>query len=88
MFKLRCISKHIKSGAAGVGAKDCTPEISTSEVIAGFQRRFPMKCRWHFPTEFHCSAIFPQKDCHFSSGLLLELSNGFSVAISNGNSLL
>ena len=28
-----------------LGAKDCTPEIDTSEVIADFQ--------WHVPMDFH-----------------------------------
>ena len=48
-----------------LGAKDCTPEIDTSEIIGDFQ--------WHLPM-----------DCNLSSGLFLELSNGFSAAFSNG----
>ena len=40
-----------------------------------FQRNFT--CQWYFP-----------KDCYFSSGLLLELSNGCSVAFSNRIELL
>ena len=29
-----------------VGAKDCTPEIDTSEIIVDFQRHFPMDGQW------------------------------------------
>ena len=41
-----------------LGAKDCTPEIDTSEIIVDFQWHFPMICQWHFPTEFRCSVVF------------------------------
>ena len=37
------------------GANDCTPEIDTSEIVVGFQWRFPMDFQWHFPTKFHSS---------------------------------
>ena len=58
-----------------VGAKDRTPQKS-SWIFSGsvqwmfssiFQRNFT--CQWYFP-----------KDCHLSSGFVLELSNGCSVA--------
>ena len=32
-----------------IGAKDCTPEIVTSEIIVDFQ--------WHFQMEFHLSVV-------------------------------
>ena len=35
---------------ACMGARDCTPEIDTSEIIVDFQ--------WHCPTEFHFPAVF------------------------------
>ena len=41
----------------GYGAKDCTPEIDTSESIADFQRHLPMDVQWHFPTAFLFSAL-------------------------------
>ena len=40
-----------------IGAKDCTPEINTSEIIVEFQRHFPMDFQLHFPTEFHFSVL-------------------------------
>ena len=67
-----------------LGAKYCTPEIVTSEIIVDF--------RWHVPMDVF-SGIFQRhltcqwyfaKDCHFSSGLVLQLSNGISVVFSNG----
>ena len=48
------------SRATLIGAKDCTPEINTSEIILDFQWHFPMDCQWHFPTEFHWSAVFSE----------------------------
>ena len=39
------------------GAKDCTPEIDTSEVIVDLQRRSPMALQWHFQTDFHVTAV-------------------------------
>ena len=41
-------------------AKDCTPEINTSEIIAAFQRQFPMDFRRCFPTELQLSVVFPK----------------------------
>ena len=40
------------------GAKDCTPEIDTSEIIADCQWLSPMDVQWHVPTEFHFSVAF------------------------------
>ena len=42
------------------GAKYCTLEIDTSEVIVDFQWPFPMDCQWHFPTQFHLSVGVPK----------------------------
>ena len=41
-----------------LGAKDCTQEIDTSEIIVTIQWHFPMDFRWHFPTEFHIPVVF------------------------------
>ena len=59
---------------AQLGAKDCTPEFDTLEIIMDFQWHFPMDVQWHFPTDVQWH--FP-KDCHLSSGFVLELSTGF-----------
>ena len=56
-----------------LGAKACTPEINTSEIIVDFRG-------------VYC-AYFP-KDRHFSSGFSPDLSNGCSVSFSDGISLL
>ena len=81
-------SEHDGDGAAaGLGAKDCTPEIDTSESIVDFRCRFPMDFQWHVPTEFHSSVVF-SKGLSFSSGFPLELFNGFLAAFSNGVSRL
>ena len=72
-------SVNVSTRIALIGTKYCTPEINTSEIIVDFsgmiQRNFI--CQLYFRT-----------DCHLSSGLLQELSNGRSVAFSNGFSLL
>ena len=63
------------------------------------QKSTPRKSSWIFSCIFQWmfSGIFQQsftfkwyyqKDCHLSSGLLLELPNGLSVAFSNGLSCL
>ena len=36
-----------------VGAKYCTPEINTSEIIVDFQWHFTIHFQWHFPMDFH-----------------------------------
>ena len=36
-----------------LGAKYCTPEINTPEIIVGAQWYFPMDGQWHFPMECH-----------------------------------
>ena len=35
-----------------VGAKYCTAEIDTSEIV-GLQWHVQMDCQWHVPMEFH-----------------------------------
>ena len=40
-----------------LGAKDCTPEVDTSEVIADFQWHLPMDFQWHLPTDCPLSAV-------------------------------
>ena len=71
-----------------LGATYRTPEIITSEIIVYLE--------WHV-FQWMLSGMFQRniivqlhdsKDCHLSSGGLLELSNGLSVAFSNGWSLL
>ena len=57
--------------------KGRTTEINTSEITVDLQ--------WHVSTEVK---LHVPKDCHLSSGCLLELSTGCSVACSNGYSLL
>ena len=48
------VAAHSQTGfvrwARGKGAKDCTPEINTSEILVDFQWHFPMSCQWHSPT--------------------------------------
>ena len=51
-----------------LGAKYCTPEINTSEIIVDFEWHFPMNFQWHFP-----------KDCHFPNGCSVVCSNGFQL---------
>ena len=36
-----------------LGAKDCTPEINTSEIIVDFRWHFPMDFQWRCSTELH-----------------------------------
>ena len=43
-----------------LGAKKCTPEINTSEIIMDCQWHFPMDIQRHFPTCCHCSVVFPK----------------------------
>ena len=43
-----------------LGAKYCTPEIDTSEIIVDFQWHFPMDLQWYFPKDCHLSAVFSQ----------------------------
>ena len=62
-----------------LGAKCCTLEIDTSEIIVDLQRHFPMDCRWHLS-----AACYFAMGCSkgLSSGLLLESSDGLSAALS------
>ena len=51
----------------------------------------PQKPSWNFSGIFLPNSTYRwyvQKDCHFSIGLSLELSNGLPVAFFNGISLL
>ena len=43
-----------QGGHAYVGAKDCTPEIDTSEITLDAQWHFPMDFQRHFPKDFFC----------------------------------
>ena len=52
----------------------------------GFQCQFPMDFSGIFQHKLTCQYV--PKDCHLSSGFLLELSNGLSAAFSNGFSCL
>ena len=52
-------SNPLKPGSV-LGAKYCTPEIDTSEIIVDFQCHFPMDFQWHFPTTCHLSVLFPK----------------------------
>ena len=47
--------------SSSLGAKDCTPEINSSEIIVDFQWRCPMGFQWHFPTEIHFSGVCFQR---------------------------
>ena len=69
------------------GKNDCTPETDTSEIVVDFHWRFPMDFQRHVPTGFHLSVVF-DKGLPLAQWTLLELSNGCSVALSNGLSLL
>ena len=37
-------------GVGCLGAKYCTPEVNTSEVIVDAQWHYPMDVQWHSPT--------------------------------------
>ena len=56
--------------------KDRTPEIDTSEIIVDVQWHVPMDSSGMFKRNVTFQQ-YAQKDCHLSSGFLLELSNGF-----------
>ena len=58
-----------------LGATYLTPEIDTSEIIVDVQRHVPMSVQWHFQEIFTCQRYVP-KDCHFPSGVLLDMFNG------------
>ena len=47
-----------------LGAKYCTPEINTSEIIVEFQWHFPMAVQWHVPTTCHFVQWYCRKDCN------------------------
>ena len=67
-----------------LGTKYCTPEISTSEIIVDFRRLVQWISSGMFKHNFTVQWYDVQKDCHLSSELLLELSNGYPVAFSKG----
>ena len=50
---LQAVLSFPDAGVLLLGAKDCRPEIDTSEIIVDLQWHFPMDFQWHFPTEFH-----------------------------------
>ena len=51
------ISDASKTKKMSLVAKDCTPEIDTSETIVDFQWHFPMDVQWYFPVELHLSVV-------------------------------
>ena len=66
-----------------LGVKYCTLDINTSEIL--------MDCQWlsvAFSNIISNCQRYALKDCHLPRELSLELSNGFSVACSNGMFLL
>ena len=68
------------------GAKYCTPEIDTSEIIVDFQRHFPMDLGAFSNGLSLVSGVF-QRIVTFRV-CLLEMPNGLSVACSDGIPLL
>ena len=65
------------------GTTDCKTEIDTSEIVEDFQRHVPMDRQWHVPTDLKFSVAFSE-GLSLSQWMLLEMSNGCSVASSNG----
>ena len=60
------------------GAKCCTPEINTSEIIMDFQWHFPIDLQWHFPMAFHFSVVLSKGLSlvqRISSGILQRTSS-------------
>ena len=55
--------RHEWFAAAGnhIGAKDCTPEIKTSEIIVDVQWHIPMDVQWHVPTDVNLSVVLFQR---------------------------
>ena len=70
-----------------LGAKACTPEINTSEIVVEFSGSFQLIVsgivQRNFTAQWNCP-----KDCHLSSGCSLEVSNELTVEFSNGIPLL
>ena len=56
MFKFHALA-HCSLVTEQLGAKDCTPEISTSEVIVDFQWHVSLDFQRHFPVGFDVSAV-------------------------------
>ena len=56
----RLASSPLRILGARLGARDCTPEINSSEIIVDFQWHFPMDGEWHVPTDFHVSEVFSE----------------------------
>lgn len=57
--------------ASTLGAKCCTPESNTSEIILDSQLYVPMDFQWHFRRNYIVQCYVP-KDCHSSNGCFLE----------------
>ena len=68
-----------KRPAPNLGAKDCTPEISTSEIIVDLKWHFPMDVQWHFPTNCHSSVV-----CSKGMSLFQWIFTGIDKWISSG----
>ena len=62
-----------------LGAKYCTPEINTSELIVDFQGQVPMDLSVAFSKGISLFSCIVQR-IHFPSGFVLEMSNACSVA--------
>ena len=56
----RASAKGVLLSQTPVGAKDCTPEIDTSEIIVDCQWHFQMEFQSNFPTPVDLSVVFPK----------------------------
>ena len=71
----------------GEGAKDCAPEVDTSEIIIVVYGFSVAVFQWMFSGVFQRMFTFQwhaPKDCHFPSGCSLTSSEGFPLDVSNG----
>ena len=55
-----------------LGAKYCTPEIDTSEIIVDVQWHLPTYFQWHLPTQFHLSVLL-SKGLSLVQWIMLEM---------------
>ena len=83
-----CLNDVLVAGAVPwSGANYRAPGIDTSESIVDFRWHVPMDVQWVLSDGvLLLSGIF--KRTVLSSGFILKLSNGYSVAFSNGLSCL
>ena len=70
-------------GRRCLGAKDCTPEINTSEIIVDVQWHVPMDCQWHVQKEFHLSVVC-SKGLSLVQWICTGVAQWISVACSHG----